>query len=142
MVLVSRKDKIKIYTYLLKEGVFCFKKDYANKNENLDIPNLNCFLVIRSLASRKFVTEIFSWQWHYYCLTEKGVEYLRKYLGLPDSIIPNTHKFEEQPKEEENEENEEKEEKRERRGGRGRGRGRGGKRGGRTQQEGETPAQE
>ena len=98
MVLVSTKDKIKIYTYLLKEGVFCFKKDYANKNENLDIPNLNCFLVIRS--------------------------------------FPNTHKFEEQPKEEENEEREEREEKRERRG-----RGRGGRRGGRTQ-ESETPSQE
>ena len=74
MVLVSSKDKRKIYVYLLQEGVFCFKKDYTNKNENIDIPNINCFLVLRSLKSRKFVTEIFSWQWHYYFLTEEGVK--------------------------------------------------------------------
>ena len=139
MVLVSTKDKIKIYTYLLKEGVFCFKKDYSSKNENLDIPNLNCFLVVRSLASRQFVTEIFSWQWHYYFLTEKGVDYLRKYLGLPDQVIPKTHKFDEQQKEEEPEENEERGEKRE---GRGKGKGRGRGRGRKQQGESETPAPE
>ena len=139
MVLVSKKDKIKIYLHLLNEGVFCFKKDYSSKNENLDIPNLNCFLVVRSLASRKFVTEIFSWQWHYYFLTESGVDYLRKYLGLPDLVIPKTHKFDEVQKEEEGEENEDREEKRE---GRGKGRGKGRGRGRKQQGESETPAAE
>ena len=131
MVLVSTKDKRAIYVYLLQEGVFCFKKDYSNKNENLDIPNINCFLVMRSLLSRKFVTEIFSWQWHYYFLTTDGAKYLRTYLGLPDTVIPNTLKF--QNAEQENNEEEEQEEKR----GHGTGRGRGRSRGRGRKQEGE-----
>ena len=139
MVLVPAKDKVKIYTYFLQEGVFACKKDNTSKNETLDIPNLHCFLVMRSLISRKFATEIFSWQWHYYFLTPEGIKYLREYLGLPSTVIPNTYKVntenneEEQPKED-GEEGEERKGKGERRG-RGRGRGgrggRGGRRGGR-----------
>ena len=136
MVLVPTKDKIKIYTYFLQEGVFACKKDNTSKNETLEIPNLHCFLVMRSLVSRKFATEIFTWQWHYYFLTEKGIEYLREYLGLPNTVIPNTYKFneneEEEQQKEEGEEGERKE--RGRRGGdkrdgerRGRGRPRGGR---------------
>ena len=131
MVLVSAKDKRAIYVYLLQEGVFCFKKDYTNKNENLDIPNINCFLVLRSLKSRKFVTEIFSWQWHYYFLTEEGIKYLRTYLGLPDTIIPKTMTVQGQ------ENNEEKEEER---GEDRRGRGRGGRQNDSEQQENKVEA--
>jgi len=129
MVLVSTKEKLKIYTYLLQEGVFCFKKQYFEKNKNLDIPNLNCFLVLRSLASRKYCTEIFSWQWHYYFLTQAGVKYLRDYLGLPENVVPNTHKFNQEAEEEEENKEEEQKQGGERRGG-NRGRGRGGNRGG------------
>jgi small subunit ribosomal protein S10e len=103
-----------------------------NKHEALDIPNIHCFLVMRSLLSRKYVTEIFTWQWHYYFLKNEGVKFLREYLGLPSSVIPNTHKVEKVTKEEEEvAEGEEGEERRTRgRGTRGRGgRGRGGFRG-------------
>ena len=99
------------------------------KHEGLDIPNLHCFLVMRSLLSRKFVTEVFSWQWHYYFLKNEGVKFLREYLGLPADVIPNTHRIDKTTKKEEEEhvEGEEKTERDERRprgrGGRGRGRG-------------------
>ena len=142
MVLVPLKDKVKLYTYFLKEGVFACRKDNTTNNENLNIPNLHCFLIMRSLVSRGMATEIFSWRWHYYFLTKKGVEYLREYLGLPANIVPNTYKLEEpeeQPKEEGEGENEEKKGERRERGERGEGRrgrgkprgGRGGRRGGR-----------
>ena len=134
MVLVHLKDKVKLYTYFLKEGVFACKKDNTSNNPTLNIPNLHCFLVMRSLVSRKMATEIFSWQWHYYFLTKQGVEYLREYLGLPANIVPNTYKLdeqEEQPKEEGGEENEEKKGERRERGERGERRGRGRPRGGR-----------
>ena len=142
MVLVPLKEKVKLYTFFLKEGVFACRKDNTTNNENLQIPNLHCFLIMRSLVSRGMATEIFSWQWHYYFLTKKGVDYLREYLGLPANIVPNTYKLEEeeQPKEEGGEEGEEKKERRDRgerreggeRKGRGRARGgRGGRRGGR-----------
>ncbi len=142
MVLVPLKEKVKLYTFFLKEGVFACRKDNTTNNENLQIPNLHCFLIMRSLVSRVMATEIFSWRWHYYFLTKKGVDYLREYLGLPANIVPNTYKLEEeeQPKEEGGEEGEEKKERRDRgerreggeRKGRGRARGgRGGRRGGR-----------
>ena len=154
MVLVPLKDKVKLYTYFLKEGVFACKKDNTSNNPNVNIPNLHCFLVMRSLVSRKMATEIFSWQWHYYFLTKQGVEYLREYLGLPANIVPNTYKLDEQEeqKEEGGEENEEKKGERKERGerrdrgdreerrGRGRPRGgRGGRRGGKRAEEGEQP---
>ena len=158
MVLVPLKEKVKLYTYFLSEGVFAFKKDNVPNHDYLQIPNLHCFLVMRSLVSRGMATEIFSWQWHYYFLNQKGVEYLREYLGLPANIVPKTYKLdepEEQPKEEGGEENEEKRggERRERGERRGRGRqrgGRGGRRGGRRggeeeagqeTKEAETPAE-
>ena len=158
MVLVPLKEKLKLYTYFLSEGVFACKKDNVSNHDYLQIPNLHCFLVMRSLVSRGMATEIFSWQWHYYFLNQKGVEYLREYLGLPANIVPKTYKLdepEEQPKEEGGEENEEKRggERRERGERRGRGRprgGRGGRRGGRRggeeeagqeTKEAETPAE-
>ena len=150
MVLVPLKEKVKLYTFFLKEGVFACRKDNTTNNENLQIPNLHCFLIMRSLVSRGMATEIFSWRWHYYFLTKKGVDYLREYLGLPANIVPNTYKLEEeeQPKEEGGEEGEEKKERRDRgerreggeRKGRGRARGgRGGRRGGKRAEEGEQP---
>ena len=93
--------------------------------------NIECFLVMRSLLSRKFVEEIFNWQWHYYFLKPEGIKYLRTYLGLPDTVIPNTHKQDLQKTDEQVEGEETTEEggqqrgDRGNRGGRGRGRGRG-----------------
>ena len=150
MVLVPLKEKVKLYTYFLSEGVFACKKDNVTNHDYLQIPNLHCFLVMRSLVSRGMATEIFSWQWHYYFLTKKGVEYLREYLGLPANVVPKTYKLEEpeeQPKEEGGEENEEKRggERRERGERRGRGRargGRGGRRGGRRGNEEEAGEQQ
>ena len=88
---------------------------------------------MRSLLSRKFVTEVFSWQWHYYFLKPEGVKYLREYFGLPASVIPNTHKTDRTVKDDEEETaegeaqpQEEGQTERPARGGRGtRGRGRG-----------------
>jgi small subunit ribosomal protein S10e len=85
---------------------------------------------MRSLCSRKYVSEIFSWQWHYYFLKPEGIKFLRGYLGLPESVIPNTHKQDVSKTEEVNDE--QRAEDGENTGFRGRGRGgRGRGRGGR-----------
>merc|ERR1719362_2264500 len=126
MVLVSTADKRKIYDYLLSEGVFCSKKDYMDHqvHDILGIKNLHCFLVMRSLVSRKLCTEVFSWQWHYYMLRPEGVKYLREYFGLPATVIPNTHKAErEEGAEGESQPAEGERSERPQRGGRTRGRG-------------------
>ena len=103
------------------------------KHETMDVNNLECFLVMRSLKSRKFVTEVFSWQWHYYFIKNEGVKFLREYLGLPPDVIPNTHRIDKSAKKDDEEQAAEGEGEGERReggerrgrGGRTRGRGRG-----------------
>merc|ERR1719258_813673 len=34
--------------------------------------------------------EKFNWMWHYYFLTNEGIEYLREYLNLPATVFPST----------------------------------------------------
>lgn len=59
-------------------------------NELEDIPNLHVMMVLRSLASRHYLSEIYSWRWHYYTLTNEGIEYLREVLHLPQQVFPQT----------------------------------------------------
>jgi hypothetical protein len=104
------------------------------RNEILDVKNYDCFIVMRSLNSRKYVSEIFNWQWHYYFLKPEGIKFLREQLGLPDTIIPNTHKVDSLNNEENTENNNEetRDEKRGEKPTRGGRTGRGG-RGGRVE---------
>lgn len=83
---------------------------------------------MRSLKSRKYATEIFTWRWHYYFLTPEGVQYLREYLGLPATVIPNTHKEDTSNRREDEEAGAEEERRDDNRGER-RGRGTRGSRG-------------
>ncbi|CAE7518410.1 RpS10 [Symbiodinium microadriaticum] len=80
MVLIPKKSRRAILEHLFKEGVMVVKKDYqaCKHNELEDIPNLHVMMVLRSLASRNYLSEIYSWQWHYYTLTNEGIEYLRE----------------------------------------------------------------
>lgn len=45
---------------------------------------------MKSLKSREYVRETFSWQYYYYYLTDEGIEYLRAYLNLPSTVKPTT----------------------------------------------------
>jgi len=53
--------------------------------------------MLQSLESRGHVTDVFNWQYHYYTLTDSGVEYLRQYLYIPTDVVPNTHKRQVRP---------------------------------------------
>eukprot|EP00434_Breviolum_minutum_P026468 symbB.v1.2.023402.t1/scaffold2137.1/size89176/5 len=92
MVLIPKKTRRQILEHLFKEGVMVVKKDYqaCKHNELEDIPNLHVMMVLRSLASRHYLTEIYSWRWHYYTLTNEGIEYLREVLHLPQQVFPST----------------------------------------------------
>jgi small subunit ribosomal protein S10e len=117
-------------TKLISLLIILCDKDKDQKHEVVDINNYHCFLVMRSLNSRKYVSEIFNWQWHYYFLKPEGIKFLRNYLGLPDSVIPNTHK-QDVSKTEEVQDDQKVEDGQERNADSGRGRGRGRGRGGR-----------
>ena len=95
MVLVSRESRRAIFTYLLREGVIVVKKDaYLPKHQQLEsVPNLHAMMVVKSLKSRGYLNEVYTWGWSYYFLTNAGVKYLIQELGLPADakIVPNTH---------------------------------------------------
>jgi len=91
MVLVSRKNKKTVLEYLFKEGVIAIQKDgFKEKHDDIDVPNLHCMMVMKSLASRDLVKMTFNWQWFYYILTDEGIEYLREALYLPAQVLPAT----------------------------------------------------
>ena len=60
------------------------------KHADLAVPNLEVMNLMKSMKSRGFVTEQFSWQHHYYFLTDEGITFLRTYLHLPESVVPST----------------------------------------------------
>lgn len=47
---------------------------------------------MKSFTSKGYTRETFNWQYHYYYLTNSGIEYLRQYLALPADIVPATLK--------------------------------------------------
>ena len=94
MVLVSRENRRALFEYLLREGVIVVKKDaYLPKHQQVDVPNLHAMMVVKSLKSRGALQEVYNWGWSYYFLTNQGIEYLIKELGLPadSKIVPATH---------------------------------------------------
>ena len=95
MVLVSREERRAIFEYLLKEGVIVVKKDaYLPQHGQITgSPNLHVMMIVKSLKSRGCLNEVYSWGWSYYFLTNQGVDYLIKELGLPVDcmIVPATH---------------------------------------------------
>mmetsp|Transcript_144496 Transcript_144496/g.204410 ORF Transcript_144496/g.204410 Transcript_144496/m.204410 type:complete len:158 (+) Transcript_144496:45-518(+) len=92
-MLIPKKDRITIYTKLFEDGTMCAKKDFnAPKHHMLDVPNIWVMHAMKSLVSRGYLKEQFSWQWYYWMLTNEGIEYLRSYLHFPDELVPNTLK--------------------------------------------------
>ena len=94
MVLVSKEQKRKVFTYILKEGVIVVKKDaYLPQHAQVDVPNLQVMMIVKSLKSRGCLNEVYNWGWMYYFLTDDGVKFLIKALGLPADakILPATH---------------------------------------------------
>eukprot|EP00826_Nyctotherus_ovalis_P043759 TRINITY_DN464_c0_g1_i9.p2 TRINITY_DN464_c0_g1~~TRINITY_DN464_c0_g1_i9.p2 ORF type:complete len:129 (-),score=49.83 TRINITY_DN464_c0_g1_i9:214-600(-) len=82
MVLITKQQKRVAYNHLLEEGVIVVKKDvHLKKHQTLDMPNLNLMCIMKSLKSKQFVTEIFSWNWYYYTVNKEGIKFLCQYLG-------------------------------------------------------------
>ena len=54
-------------------------------------------MLARSLESKGYLSNIFSWKWNYYFLTDEGVKFLQQSLGLPAEVFPTTYKKSKQP---------------------------------------------
>ena len=94
MVIVSKTEKKAVYTYLLREGVITVRKDsYLPAHQHLtEVTNLKVQMLVKSLKSRGFLNEVFSWNWSYYTVTTQGVAYLVKSLGVSQDVVPATYK--------------------------------------------------
>ncbi|KAF7631225.1 Non-specific serine/threonine protein kinase [Meloidogyne graminicola] len=71
-MLIPQSDRKKIFEHLFEDGVCIAKKDY-NLKSHPEIKGVRNLYVIKALK-------------------EDGVPYLREYLGLPEDVLPNTHK--------------------------------------------------
>ena len=95
MVLVSKDNRRAIFVYLLKQGVVVVKKDaYLPQHQQLtEVPNLHVMMICKSLKSKGYLNEVYNWGWKYYFLTDSGISFLIKELGLPPTanILPATH---------------------------------------------------
>lgn len=90
-MLMPKKNRVAIYTQLFKDGVCVVKKDpMLKQHAEIEVPNLHVMQTMKSLKSREYVRETFSWQYYYFYLTDEGIEYLRSYLNLPSTVKPTT----------------------------------------------------
>ena len=93
MVIISKEEKRAVYTYILREGTIVVKKDsYLPKHQHLDVANVKVQMILKSLKSRGFVNDVFSWMWSYYTVTNAGVAFLVKELGFSSDVVPATYK--------------------------------------------------
>jgi small subunit ribosomal protein S10e len=90
MVVALQKKKI-IYTQIFKDGVFVIKKGKNFCNDvGLEIENFIVIKLMKGLLSKGFVNETFNWKFYYFILNEKGVNFLRRYLNIPENVVPMT----------------------------------------------------
>ena len=94
MVLVSKSERRAIYSYLLREGVIVVRKDaYLPAHQHIpEVSNLKVMMIVKSLKSQGYLQDIFNWQWCYFTVTNKGVQFLTKSLGVSSDVVPATYK--------------------------------------------------
>ncbi|KAF6163938.1 hypothetical protein GIB67_011262 [Kingdonia uniflora] len=92
-MIISKKNRLAISSYIFQEGVCYAKKDYnLEKHPLIDVPNLQVIKLMQSFKSKEYVRETFAWQHYYWYLTNEGIEFLRTFLNLPSEIVPATLK--------------------------------------------------
>ena len=94
MVQIQKADRKTVYRYLLNEGVIVIQKDYSETpHKGTEVPNIQAWMLLRSLKDRGYVDIVFNWQWFYFFLNQEGKKYISEYLGLTDEVIPLTWKY-------------------------------------------------
>ena len=89
---VETKDIIAIYKQLFNDGVLVAHKDFSCLHPVFGIPNLQVFMLMKGLKTKKMVRETCNWRVLYWTLTDEGIKYLREVLCLPEDAVPSTLK--------------------------------------------------
>jgi len=119
-MLIPKKNRLAVYSYLFKEGTIVVRKELVmEKHPNIEVPRLHVVKLMTSLKSKDYVKEQFNWQYLYYTLNDKGIDFLREYLHVSADTVPATLKKASKPQPPPSFG------RRDDDGGRGRGRGRG-----------------
>ena len=80
----------KILRYLFENGVLCVSDNQSGMHEELECLNIYPYQLGRSFVSKELCKKTYAWSHAYYTLTDKGIEYLRNYFGLPANAAPAT----------------------------------------------------
>lgn len=77
MVQIQKADRKTVYRYLLNEGVIVIHKDFTSTpHKDTKVPNIQVWMLLRSLKDRGLVELVFSWQYFYYFLNAEGKKFL------------------------------------------------------------------
>ena len=82
----------KILRYLFENGVLCVSDNQSGMHDELECLNIYPYQLGRSFVSKGLCKKTYAWSHAYYTLTDKGIEYLRNYFGLPANAAPATLK--------------------------------------------------
>ena len=93
MVQIQKQDRKTVYRALLNDGVIVIQKEFSgNPHKGTNVPNIQVWMLLRSLKDRGMVDIIFNWQWFYFFLNEEGKKYLAEFLNLTEEVVPMTWK--------------------------------------------------
>ncbi|AFP65437.1 40S ribosomal protein S10B (nucleomorph) [Chroomonas mesostigmatica CCMP1168] len=93
-MIITKQHKKIILTQIFKDGVLVIKKEknVFDTNEK-KIKNIAIIKLMKSLVSKGLITERFCWKFYYFILNDKGIKFLRKYLYIPENVVPLTLPF-------------------------------------------------
>ncbi|MES1918558.1 hypothetical protein MHBO_000512 [Bonamia ostreae] len=90
-MLISKKNQRSVYAYLFQKGTLVVENNAKlSSHPQIPIPNLHVRLLMRSLKSRGLVDSTSTWKRLYYTLNDDGIQFIREFLHLPTSAIPDT----------------------------------------------------
>lgn len=71
MVQIQKADRKNVYRYILQEGSIVIHKNFSsNPHKETNIPNIQVWMLLKSLKDRGYVELIFNWQYYYYFLNQ------------------------------------------------------------------------
>ena len=93
MVQIQKADRKTVYRNLLNEGTIVIHKDFTTTpHKATGVPNIQVWMILRSLKDRGYVDLVFSWQYFYYFLNAEGKKFISEFLGLTEEVVPLTWK--------------------------------------------------
>ena len=95
---VPKPSRDNVYRFFFTEGVIACKKDRMGTwtgtlgGKAFTVPCIQVMQLMRSLKSRNLIKEQYAWRHYYWTLNDDGIAYMRGYLHLAPSAVPNTQK--------------------------------------------------